>query len=51
MERTLADRPKQAAAERTKPGIKAGVAREEAFKRATAKTTKAKQAKRKPRIR
>ena len=47
----LADRPKQAAAERAKPGITAGVAREEAFKRATAKTTKAKKAKRKPRIR
>ena len=47
----MTDRPKPAVAERSKPGVTADVAREEVFKRATAKTTKAKKAKRKPRIR
>ena len=37
MEPSLANRPKRAAAERAKPGIKAGVAREEAFQRAAKK--------------
>ena len=41
MQRSLADRPKLAEAERVKPGIKAGVAREAAFKSAVAKIAKA----------
>jgi len=49
MERSLAAMPKRAAAERAKPGITAGVAREEAFKRAATKTAKANKGKRKAR--
>ena len=51
MQHSLADRPKRAAAERAKPGIKAGVAREAAFKRAVAKIAKANKSRSKARSR